>query len=131
MIKTGEVSFLVMSLQKVFTKDEKLSRKYEPPKDEDAVNKSYLDTKIADVNEHISYIEKSCNNIKKFERYNKQSDEEFLIERASQTNTQILYDKGFFVKWENLGDVLKDYLSIEVNEKGRLDKDPINVNVIQ
>ena len=37
-------------------KDEKIATKYKPSNPEDITNKSYLYTKFAEVNEHISYV---------------------------------------------------------------------------
>ena len=58
-------------------KDEKLTTKFEPSDDSDAINKVYLDEKLLKVNGHISYIENDYNQFKL--QYNKQSVEKSLF----------------------------------------------------
>ena len=73
-----EVSFLSTSLQKnrvkdinldqlklkeinIYKKDEEITTKFEPSKDEDVVSKTYLDTKLSKKEGDISHIEKDYN----------------------------------------------------------------------
>ena len=56
----------------------------------------------------ISYIEKDYNEFNL--RYNKQSVEVILIQRAVKTTIQILYDKGLFDKYVNADEILADFL---------------------
>ena len=53
--------------------------------------------------------------------------DEVLIEKAVKATIPILYDEGLFVTNENAGEVLKDYLLIEVKERRRPDLDPLVV----
>ena len=57
---------------------------------------------------HFSNIENDYN---EFElRYNKQSVEEVLIQRAVKTTIRILFDKGLFDIYANADKVLEDFL---------------------
>ena len=84
------------------------------------VNKAFLDTKLTKIDGHISLLEKINGLIL---HSNKQTGEEVLKERAVKTTIQILYDKGFFVKYDNADEALKDYAFIEVNERRRPSSD--------
>ena len=53
-------------------------------------------------------MKKITTNLKK--QYNKQSVENFLIQKAVKTTIQILYDKGLFDKYANADKVLEDFL---------------------
>ena len=68
--------------------------KMEPSKDEDVINKAYLDKKLSKMEGQISYIEKIYNEFKLFN--SKKSAEEILIEKAVKTTIQISYGKGLF-----------------------------------
>ena len=57
---------------------------------------------------HLSKLEKDYNEFKL--QYNKQNVEDVLIQRAVKTTIQILYDKGFFDKFQNADKVLEDFL---------------------
>ena len=85
-----------------------MTTNFEPTDDSDVINKSYLDEKLKKIDGHISYIEKDYNEFKL--QYNKQSVEEFLIQRAVKTTIQILYDKGLFGNYANADKVLDDFL---------------------
>ena len=62
---------------------------------------------------------------------NDKSSEEVSIERTVKTTMQILYGQGLFDNYDNMDEVLKDYILIdEVNERRRLDLDSLN-DVIQ
>ena len=59
---------------------------------EDVMNKTYLDSKISNIEGQISFFEKDYN---EFELHiNKQSVEEILIQRAVIATIQILYGKA-------------------------------------
>ena len=75
----------------------------------------FLDGKIAEVIEPISYVEKEYIEFRDLSRSFKQTDEEDLIEGAMKTTIQKLYDKGLFSRYDNADEVLKDYLLIENN----------------
>ena len=74
----------------------------------DLINKAYLDEKLEMIDGQISYIEKDYKEFK--EKYNKQSVEEILIQRAVKTTIQILYDKGLFDNYANADKVSEDFL---------------------
>ena len=81
---------------------------FEAVDDNDIINKAYLDSNLLKINGHLSKLEKDYNEFKK--QYNKQSVEEFLIQRARKTTIQILYDKGLFDNYANADKVLEDFL---------------------
>ena len=95
------------------------------------MNKAYLDTNISKKEGLLSFIEKDYIEISLHN--SKISREEVLIERALKLTLQIFYDKGLLDNFNNADEMLKDYLPIEVNERRRLDLDPLsdNDNVIQ
>ena len=57
---------------------------------------------------HLSKLEKDFNEFKL--QYNKQNEEEILVQRAVKTTIQILYDRGLFDNFQNAAEVLKDFL---------------------
>ena len=63
------------------------------------------------INGHLSNLEKDYNEFKL--QYNKQSVEEFLIQRAVKTTIQILYDRGLFDNYANADKVLEDFLFVQ------------------
>ena len=77
----------------------------EAVKDEDVINKCYLDEKILKINGHLSLIGKLYDDFKL--QYNKQSVEEILIQRAVKTSKQLLYDKNLFDIFPNADSLLK------------------------
>ena len=56
----------------------------------------------------MSFLEKEYNELKL--KYNKQSVEDILIQRAVKTTIQILYDKGLFDTYANADKFLKNFL---------------------
>ena len=60
-------------------------------------------------------------------QYNKQSIEEFSIQRAVKTTFQILYDKGLFDSFPNEETALKDFL---FDARRRADLEEVN-DIIQ
>ena len=83
-----------LQVHDIYRKVEKITTDFEPIVIEDVINKTYLDEKLSKVNGHLSLLEKDYNEFKL--QYNKQSVEQFLIQRAVKTTIQILYDKGLF-----------------------------------
>ena len=77
-----------------YKKMKEKATKLEPSKDEDVINKAYLDKKLSKMEGQISYIEKDYNEFKLFN--SKKSAEEILIEKAVKTTIPISYDKGLF-----------------------------------
>ena len=105
-----------------YEKDEKLTRIFEAVNVEDVINKVYLDAKITKKEGHFFKIEKNTLKLRK----EKQSVK-VLIEKAVKTTIQIFFDEGFYDKYDNANEVLKVYLSNEVNERSRPDLDPIGL----
>ena len=100
-----------LKVSDTYEKDEKLTTNFEPSDDSDFINKAYLDTKQSKLEGHISYIEKEYNEFKLLS--NKQSVEEVPIRRTVKSTIQILYDKGLFDNYDNVDEVLKDFLFVE------------------
>ena len=99
---------LNLEIHDTYKKVEKLTTNFEPVDNEDVINKGYLDGKLIKMNGHLSKIERDYNEFKL--RYNKQSVEEILVQRAVKTTIQILYDKGLFDNYANADKVLEDFL---------------------
>ena len=90
-------------------KDEKITTKFEAINDSDVINKAYLDENLLNIDGHLSFLEKDCNEFKL--HYNKPSVG-VLIQRAVKTNIQILYDKALFDSFPNADKVLKVFLFV-------------------
>ena len=114
-----------LEVHDTYKKDEKLTKNFEPIENEDFINKAYLDEKLKKIDEHIAYIEKDYNELKK--QCNAQSLEEILIQRAVKTTIQILYDKGLFDNYANADKVLEDFL-FTTRRRGDL-SEQVNYNV--
>ena len=69
------------SKKRQLKKDDKIPTKFEAVKDEHVINKEHLDTKLAEVKDYISYIEKKHKAFKDLGRYN----EKVLIGKAVET----------------------------------------------
>ena len=79
--------------------DKKITTNFEPQKNEDFVNKAFLDTEISKLQALLSLIEKDYDEIKLLS--NKQSVEAVLIDKAVKTTIQVLYDKVLFNNYDN------------------------------
>ena len=113
------INNLKLEIHDVYKKDEKLTTNFEPVDDKDVINKGYLDSKLLEIDAHLSKLEKDFNEFKL--QYNKQNVEEFLIQRAVKTTIQILYDKGLFDNYANADKVLEDFL-FTTRRRGDLDR---------
>ena len=102
------INQLKLEVHDTYKEDEKITTNFEAINDEDVINKVYLDEKLKKINGHIAYFEKNYNDFKL--KYNKQSVEEILIQRAVKTTIQILYDKGLFDNYANADKVLEDFI---------------------
>ena len=102
------INNLKLEVHDTYKKDEKLTTNFEPIDNTDVINKGYLDSKLLNINGHLSKLEKDFNEF--ILQYNKQSVEEILIQRAVKTTIQILYDKGLFDNYQNADKVLEDFL---------------------
>ena len=114
------INNLKLEVHDTYKKDEKLTTNFEPIDNLDVINKGYLDEKLLKINGHLSKLEKDFNEFKL--QYNKQSVEEFLIQRAVKTTIQILYDKGLFDNYANADKVLEDFL-FTTRRRGDLSED--------
>ena len=99
---------LKLEVHDTYKKDEKITTNFKVVVDEDVINKAYLDKKLKNLDDHISYIEKDYNEEKL--EYNKQSIEGISIQRAVKTKIQILYDKRLSDNYANADKVLEDFL---------------------
>ena len=113
------INNLKLEVHDTYKKDEKITTNFEPIDNSDVINKSYLDSKLLKIDGHLSKLEKDFNEFKL--RYNKQSVEEVLIQRAVKTTIQILYDKSLFDNYANADKVLEDFL-FTTRRRGDLDK---------
>ena len=105
-------------------KKDKKTTLFEPTDDSDVINKVFLD-KTSKVDGHFPLLEKDYN---EFElNYDKQSVEDFLIERAVKATIRILYDKGILDSYNYADEVLQDFL---FTTRRRPDLDIVN-DVIQ
>ena len=102
------INNLKLEVHDTYKKNEKLSTNFEPVDDSDVINKGYLDSKLIEIDGHLSKLEKNFNEFKL--EYNKQNVEDILIQRAVKTTIQILYDKGLFDNYANADKVLEDFL---------------------
>ena len=102
------INNLKLEVLDTYKKDEKLTTNFEPVDDSDVINKGYLDEKLLKINGHLTKLEKDYNEF--ILQYNKQAVLDVLIQRAVKTTIQILYDKGFFDKYQNADKVLEDFL---------------------
>ena len=99
---------LKLEVQDTYKKDQKITTNFEAVDDEDVINKGYLDSKLLKIDGHLSKLEKDYNEFKL--QYNKQSVEDILIQRAVKTTIRTLYDKDLFDNFQNVDEVLKDFL---------------------
>ena len=89
------------------------------------MNKRFLDQKIFKTDDHLSLLEKDYNDFKL--QYNRQSVEEFLIQRALKTTIQIRYDKKLFDNFVTAVEVLKEFMFVT---RRRPDLEKVN-NIVQ
>ena len=107
-LQDANISRLKLEVHDTYKKDERITTNFEPVDNEDVINKGYLDSKLLNINSHLSKLEKDFNEFKL--QYNKQSVEEILIQRAVKTTMQILYDRGLFDSYQKADKVLEDFL---------------------
>ena len=107
-LQDSKINQLKLEVHDTYKKDEKITTNFKPVDNEDVINKAYLDEKLLKLDGRLSKLEKDYNEFK--QKYNKQSVEEILIQRAVKTTIQILYDKGLFDNYANADKVLEDFL---------------------
>ena len=107
-LQDANISQLKLEVHDTYKKDEKLTTNFKAVNDEDVINKGYLDSKLLNINGHISKLEKDYNEFKLV--YEQQAVLDILIQRAVKTTIQILYDKGLFDNYANADKVLEDFL---------------------
>ena len=121
----SNINQLKLEVHDTYKKDEKIATNSEPVKNEDVINKGYLDEKLSKIEGHVSFIENNYNEFKL--QYNKQSVEESSVQRAVKTTIQILYDKGLFDNYANADEVLDEFF-ILTRCRGDLEK--VNDDVV-
>ena len=87
----NQLNFEVLDTYK---EHEKKTKNFEAVDNEDVINIAYLDEKLKKKIGHVSSLEKEYDDFKS--QYDRQSVEEFLIQRAVKTTKQILYAKGIY-----------------------------------
>ena len=102
------INQLKLEIHDSYKKDEKKTTIFEATEDSDVVKKAHLDSKLLEIDGHLSKLEKDYNEFKL--QHNKQSVEEILLQRAIRTTIQILYDKGLFDNYTNADKALEDFL---------------------
>ena len=107
-LQDSNINQLKLEVYDTYKKDEKITTNFEPVDNEDVINKGHLDSKLLNINGHLSKLEKDYSEFK--QQYNKQNVEDILIQRAVKTTIQILYDKGLFDNFQNADKVLEDFL---------------------
>ena len=115
---------LKLEVHDTYRKYEKLTTNFEAVDNEGFINKGYLDSKLLKLDGHLSKLEKDYNEFKL--KYNKQTVEDILIQRAVKTTIQILYDKGLFDSFQNADHVLENF-SFTTRKGGGLEE--VNNNV--
>ena len=119
-LQDANISQLKLEVHDTYKKDEKITTNFEPVDNEDVINKSYLDSKLVEIDAHLSKLEKDFNEFRL--QYNKQNVEDILIQRAVKTTIQILYDRGLFGKYANADKVLEEFL-FTTRRRGDLSED--------
>ena len=109
-LQDANINQIKLEIHDTYKKDEKITTKFEAVDDKDVINKAYLDSKFLIVNGPLSKLENDYNEFKL--QYNKQSVEDFLIQRAVNSTIQILYDMGLFDNFQNADKVLEDFLFV-------------------
>ena len=102
------INQLKLEVHDTYKKDEKITTNFVPDDNEDVINKGYLDSKLIEIDGHLSKLEKDYNEFKL--QYNKQNVEDILFQRTVKTTIQIRYDKGLFDNYANADKVLEDFL---------------------
>ena len=74
------ISHIKLKVHDTYKKDEKLATDFEPIKNEDVINKPYLDENLIKLNGHLLLFKKIYNQL--ILQYNKQPVEEILIQRT-------------------------------------------------
>ena len=121
-LKDANINQLKLEVHDSYKKDEKITTDFQAIDDSDVINKGYLDSKLLNIDGHLSKLEKGYNEFKL--QYNKQNVEDILIQRAVKTTIQILYDKSLFDKFQNADKVLEDFLFI-TRRRGDLSEENI------
>ena len=101
---------LELKVYDTYERDEKITTKLEAYNLQDAIDKTYWVGKIFETDSHISVLEKDYN--KFILLSNKQSIEEFLIQRGVKTTKQLLWGKKLFDSSPNAEKFSKDFLFV-------------------
>ena len=119
-LQDANISQLKLEVYDTYKKDEKITTNFEPVDNNDVINKGYLDSKLLNINGHLSNLEKDYNEFKL--QYDKQAVLDVLIQKAVKTTIQILYDKGLFDNYQNADKVLEDFF-FTTRHRGDLSED--------
>ena len=79
----------------------------------DVINKGYLGTKIAETKGHISFLEKT------YEQIQREKKNDKLIGNALKATMQVLYDEKFYDDLENPDEALRFFSSF-VDERQKV-----------
>ena len=112
---------LKLKVSDSYEKYEKITTFCQFSSDEDVMNKAYLDEKLSNIEDHLSFLEKNYIEFKL--KNDEQSVEEVPILRVLKTTMQMLHDNGLFGGFSNEKDVFVDFLFVE---KRRPDLDILN-----
>ena len=102
---------LRLEVHDTFKKDEEITTNFEPTDDSDVIFKRFSDKKLSRIESQISCFGKDYNEFKS--QHNRQSMEEFLIQKAVKTTIQLLYDKGFSDTFAKAVCELKDFCLLQ------------------
>ena len=60
-VQDANINQLKLEVNDIYKKDEKLTTNFEPVDNEDVINKAYLDSKLLEIDGHLSKLEKDYN----------------------------------------------------------------------
>ena len=63
-LQDANISQLKLVVHDTYKKDEKITTNFEPIDNNDVINKGYLDSKLLNINGHLSKLEKDFNELK-------------------------------------------------------------------
>ena len=113
------INQLKHEVHNTYKKDEKQTTNFEAVDNEDVTNKGYLDSKLLNIDGHLSKLKKDYNEFKI--QYNKQNVEDNLIQRVVKMTIQILYDKCLFDNFQNADKVIEEFL-LTTRRRGDLEE---------
>ena len=109
-VQDMNIILLKLEVHDTYRKDEKITTFFEPTDDSDVINRAYLDDNVSKVDCQLSFLERKNKEFRL--QCNKQSVEEFLIQRAVKTTIQILYEEGLLDNFQKTDEVLKNFFFV-------------------